>query len=173
MKNKYEPSVFTNEWGAEVSSGGYVQVPNDFVRNLGLLDLSANEAMIVIVIMSYGKQRPISANQIADHLGLSIRTVRTAFRKLDRNRKLIHRNYGVGEANTFTIGGLKRLIVEVAKNRQTYRQKRNRGIGNRQQKPEKELPTNKEAIKNKYKKEVGSYAQYKKERDELAKKKSV
>jgi hypothetical protein len=35
------------------------------------------------------------------------------------------------------------------------------------------LPTNKEAIKNIYKKEVGSYAQYKKERDELAKRKSI
>ncbi len=65
------------------------------------------------------------------------------------------------------------MVVEVAKNRQTYRQKRNRGIGNRQQKPEKELPTNKESIKNIYKKEVGSYAQYKKARDELAKRKSV
>ena len=77
-----------------------------------------------------------------------------------------------GEANRFTWPGLKNAVLSLAKDRQSYRQKRDRGLYNPYHDNEKILPTNKEP-KNKYKKEVGSFAQFKAERDRLIKKRSV
>jgi DNA-binding transcriptional regulator PaaX len=128
--------------------------------------------LIIIDILSYQAGRRVAVVTICQDLGISEKSVRNTFRKLSQ-RKYMHRSYGTGMPSHYTFNGLKKLVEELARNRQAGVHDLRRGVRKKYSKSKQGLHTNKEANTNKYKKERNSYAQYLKDRDELAKKKSV
>ena len=159
MNNRNYQNGFNKEWGDDVASGGYVQLPHDFLRNVGKLKISCNEALILAIVMGYKRGSYISAAQIADHLGISIGTVRNAFRSLDE-KKLLHRQFHTGEANRFAYGGLRMAVNSLAKFRQASMQKIDRGIDDFYDQEGQDLYTNKELIKTKNKDYRSGYAKF-------------
>jgi predicted transcriptional regulator len=114
-KREAREEKFKEIWGGAVASHGFLMVPNFLIRNLNLLGITRNEAMVLIYIMSRPEGWNISANQIALAYSISKNTVRTCFRTL-RKKELLYRSYGNGEANTFkyikTVRAIKKLADE-------------------------------------------------------------
>lgn len=172
MKNNEEETQFSKEWGADAAANGFVQIPHDFVRNIGLLNISANEALILILVMGYEKGSFITAQSLADSIGINIKTVRTAFQHLDNQLKYMHRYFSIGGANRFTYGGLYPIIRELAKNRQASMQNMHKGLGNITLSHEQGLPTNKEENIKIYKEQGDGYKKFQEARDKLNKRKT-
>jgi hypothetical protein len=144
MSNKYQDSEFQKKWGDEIASGGFVQIPNDLLRNLKILDLSANEAVILMIIMSYEEGSLISAQAISSDMGIHIKTVRNCFRKLDRQKKYMHRHFTHGGASRFTYGGIRTVILGIAKDRLEFKKYLHRGMVDIVLNHKQNLHTNKE-----------------------------
>lgn len=160
-------SRFREEWSVEVEHGGYYQLPHDFIRNLRALDLSPIQTLIIIHLLGYGSRQQVPAKKIAKELNISEKSVRIAFQVLSK-RRLMHRNFGShGEANTFTFGGLKRLVGELAKDRQRSTNNLHGGIGSEFPKHKQNLGTNKELNKKIYKEHGEGYASFKRMQAEL------
>lgn len=169
MNNRNYQNRFNKEWGDTVASGGYVQLPHDFLRSIGKLEISCNEAMILAIVIGYKRESYISAAQIADHLGISVGTVRNAFRSLS-DKKLLHRHFHTGEANRFSYGGLRIAVNGLAKYRQTSMRKIDRGLDDFYDQDGQNLYTNKEPIKTKNKDYQSGYAKFQSLREDLKKK---
>jgi hypothetical protein len=169
MNNRNYQNGFNKEWGDDVASGGYVQLPHDFLRNIGKLEISCNEALILAIVMGYKRDSYISAAQIADHLGISIGPVRNAFRSLGE-KKLLHRRFYTGEANRFSYGGLRMAVNALAKSRQASMQKLDRGMDDFYAQDGQNLYTNKELIKTKNKDYQSGYVKFQNRGKDLKKK---
>lgn len=169
MNYRDKPKNFTDDWGEAAVEAGFLQLPNDFIRNIGTLDLKPSTALVMIAVMSYGEHRQATARQIGKDLGLAIGTVRGAFREL-QSKKVLHRDFQIGEANRFTWGGLKQAVRKYAKNRQTHIRERDRGVYEFDVSGGRNPYTNKESSNKKYKKEGYGYAQLQKAKDDLIKK---
>lgn len=160
MNNK-EESAFIKEWGEEVASGGFLQVPHDFLRNLGTLDVSGNEAVLLMLIMGYDKGSQITARKLAQDMGVDVKTVRNAFRKLHKQQHYLHRHYDDnGGANRFTYGGMKKMVRELAKSRQASTRKLHTGMGGISRKHKQVLHTNKEDNIKRYKEQRDGYIKF-------------
>lgn len=166
-------SKFREEWSEEVEKLGFYQLPHDFIRNLGTLDLSPIQALMIILLLGYGAKQQISAKRIASELNISEKSVRNAFIELSR-RRIMHRNFGQhGSANTFTFGGLKKLVRQLALDRQRGMQNMHSSLGNKYPKSKQNLSTNKEQNINIYKQHGKGYETFQRAKAELIKKKSV
>lgn len=168
MKSRNYRNAFNEEWGDDVASAGYVQLPHDFVRNIGNLELSTSEFCVLAVIMGYKRDSYISAAQIADHLGISVGTVRSAFRSLGKKR-LLHRHFHTGEANRFSYNGLRVAVRGLAKSRQASAQKMDRGMDDFYVQGGQNLYTNKEPFITKNKDGRSGFEKYQSARRDLKK----
>lgn len=164
-------SKFISDWSSEIESGGYLQLPHDFTRNIGKMNLSPIDALVIVDLLGYTKDRPIAVATICEDLGVSEKSVRNTLRKLSK-RKLMHRLFGHGTASRYSFPGLKKLLIELANDRQTGVPNLHTGVRKKYRKPRQAVHTNKD-VKNKNLKEVHSYAQLMEDRDELIKKRSV
>lgn len=172
MTYKSNESKFISEWSVIVEKGGYYQLPNDFTHNIALLGLTAIDALIIIDILSYGTGRRVAVVTICQDLGVSEKSVRNSFRKLSQH-KYMHRSYGKGMPSFYSFSGLKKLVEELAQNRQAGIHDLHRGVGKKYQNPAQDIHTNKEANTKIFIKEQKSYEQLLRDRDELANDKSV
>jgi DNA-binding CsgD family transcriptional regulator len=75
---------FEDIWGEDVqNSSGFTMVPNDLLQNLGALNLTPAQKIVLIEIISLGSYG-ISAQRMGERTGLSADTVRDAWRQLRR-----------------------------------------------------------------------------------------
>jgi hypothetical protein len=170
MNDRKYKTKFEEEWGSYVASGGYVQIPQDLIRNLGELGISGNEFAVIVFIMANKKGQMIPAGTIAGKLGISITTVRNGFRNLDK-RKYIHRFFQNGDANKFSYHGLQTQVETLAKRRQGSMQKYSNGMGNIYQGDGRILHTNKEQLKTNNITGDEGFRRFKRTKEELKNKK--
>lgn len=172
MTYKSNESKFRSEWSVTVEKGGYYQLPNDFTHNIARLGLTVYDALIIIDILSYGAGRRVAVVTICQDLGVSEKTVRNTFRKLTK-RKYMHRSYGTGMPSFYSFSGLKKLVDDLAQDRQAGIHDLHRGVRTKNLSPVQDLHTNKEANTKIFIKEQKSYEQLLRDRDKLANDKSV
>lgn len=143
--NNSKISPFARIWGTEVESGGYTQIPNDLLRNLGALDISPNQMAVLLIIISHQEGRKISAAEIAHDLNLSIKTVRNIFRTLQK-KEFLYRYFPKqrGEANSFAFTGTVTAVANLAKIRKRSMQKQPLERVKNVHSPMQNLHTNKE-----------------------------
>lgn len=171
MNDRNKASKFISEWSVTIEKGGYYQLPNDFTHNIGLLGLTPIDALVIIDILSYGTGKRVAVVTICQDLNVSEKSVRNSFRKLSE-RKYMHRKYGVGMPSHYSFSGLKKLVDELAQNRQAGMHRLSKGLGKKYRSTTQGIHTNKET-NTEYKKEPNSYTQLMKDIDKLANDKAV
>jgi hypothetical protein len=145
-------STFVSIYGQQaLDGGGFTMVPNDLLDNLGTLNLTPSDMLIIFQILRLGKVR-CGARKIAKRAGLSIGQTRSSYRKLDE-RKLIERRIDeLGDVNTFSTRGIENLVRDYADKRHRDVLIDNSGIVVSSEGYMQELDTNKdskELVRNK------------------------
>lgn len=118
---------FEDVWGSEIKSGGFVQIPNDLIRNVGHLGLTGNQILLLLVIMSYGRGSLLSVRRISIHTGLHENTVRSDIRKLVE-RKLLYHKWGKGLPSVYNFDALINKIKAYPIIRDTLKENLDMGI---------------------------------------------
>ena len=136
-------SKFKDKWGQEVLTGGFTQIPNDLMRNFGTLQLKPSEIIVYLEILSVGKGYA-SANSIARWSGLSVGTIRRAYRTLEK-KTLLNRTFGDHEANSFDTRPTIYKVRDFAIKRQYTNANLNRRVYKNAPQPITNSHTNKES----------------------------
>lgn len=142
--NRKGSKGFEANWGKQVLSGGFTQIPNDLIRGKEQLKLTPYDLIVLEYIMSVGSGFA-AAKSIAESLGISINTVRKSFRSL-RSKGYVRFIRAEGEANRFDLSGLVTAVAEVASNRQRATYERNKGVTILDDTPTLDVGTNKDLI---------------------------
>ncbi len=162
--------TFERKWGPYTALHYYTQIPNKLLRNLGKLNLGKSEAIVLLIVISYGENKKLRHQRIANEMGADIKTVKKALKGLEE-KSFIERKLISGESYRHTWNGLVKVLDNMEESTHTPLQKTVRGVPNNSAYPPQKLG----GIKDKEidLKESINRENYKQKYNELIKKRSV
>lgn len=143
--NNTSESAFVSIYGQKaLDNMGFTMVPNDLLENLGMLDLTPSDKLIMIEILRLGNVR-CGARKLAMRAGLSIAQTRASYRKLAILKLITRTVEEQGDVNTFNTRGITNLVRGYADLRHRGIAIANSGIVVSDEAPMKIIDTNKDS----------------------------
>lgn len=118
-------SIFEQIWGKYVAEGGFVQIPNDLIRNQAVLGLDNYDMQVLLYIVSVGSGYA-SAKKIGEAIGCNHKRIRKSFKNL-RERNLVRCIQEDGNAFTYDVQGLIYAVGKLARERKRATLAKKRG----------------------------------------------
>ncbi len=107
----YKKDTFIDKYGKLVAAHGFTQVPNIALRHAKELGVTPLDLSILNYLSSYPESDFHSVPKIAAALGKHEKTIRTAFKRMEKAR-LVRKIFRTGEANQYDISGWRSRIRE-------------------------------------------------------------
>lgn len=120
------PSRVAAKWGEAVNAG-FQMIPDVLFKNQKRLGLSATETVVLLNLTMhwwYAEQRPFPrSTTIADRMGIDVRTVQRALRRLNELGLIERVNVDTetGVSTVIDLSGLVKLLSDLALNDVGYR----------------------------------------------------